>query len=140
MNINLTLEINIEVIKLEPDKLNLDGTFINENEVEKSTITLILNSTDIRRIMFANNDIFKLGDYSLLFKFNSKMEKHMLMINKKDNEYSYFCLTDNLNHFLDELSEGYVRIRTLEKVASFFETVPEVNEIKDEIFDEFDEE
>lgn len=97
-------------------------------------IDLKLSKDDAANFIFRfGSNAFDIQDYHVVMKYNEVNELFGIALINKDND---IFVVVNTNSFLAQVTEGYVRARTTEKITAMmefdFEAYSELGEIPDE--------
>lgn len=97
-------------------------------------IDLKLSKGDAANFIFRfGSNAFDIQDYHVVMKYNEVNELFGIALINKDND---IFVVVNMNSFLAQITEGYVRARTTEKITAMmefdFEAYSELGEIPDE--------
>ena len=97
-------------------------------------IDLKLSKDDAANFIFRfGSNTFDVQDYHVVMKYNEANELFGIALINKDND---IFVVANMNSFLAQVTEGYVRARTTEKITAMmefdFEAYSELGEMPDE--------
>lgn len=113
--------------------------FKNNEKIDKEAtynIELNIGKDEAANFIFRfAPSMFIVDDYKVIMRFDDLCKRKSITLVKGNN----FYLVINMTELLSEILEGYIRIRTMEKIASIMEFDFETSlEDKDGIIDEFD--
>lgn len=120
-------------IKIKCDHYRKIDTELIEKDIE---LELNIDKEIASNIIFRfTPPIFNIGKYNVVMKTNDLGILKMIFLNTNDE---VFIIT-NINQFMADVVEGYIRIRTTEKITSIMEFDFETSlQDSDGIVDEFD--
>lgn len=134
MKFNFNFTVTARCTKIENRITTENNYSTTESIPEKIDIDLSFNEEDCENLLFKMTSYnFILNGYKVLFKFGNMMNFQCIILCKDKDSY----IVTNSNQLINDVLEGYIRLRSMQKISDImefdFNTALDFSNIDDEI-------
>lgn len=139
-NINMTYEITLKCYSITSMNQLQDIEYLRNSNIEEITLTLDKYSASNFLYRFTNNTFEVNKKYKVSLRYNNDHKFIGIFIKDTSLEVNNIFVVINFLEVLQTINEGYIRIRTLEKIESLlrFDFESSYKESNSGVVDEFD--
>ena len=135
MKINSTFKVTFNLDKYPKADTSINHDGVLKDKIEKVDLDFNIDLKMASNFIFKfTPSIFKLEDYTVMYKYNNNILKYIVL--SKDN---YVYIVNNTMKLLSDIHEGYFRLLAMNKFNDILEFDFNLEEDTDEIHEEFED-